>query len=186
LLNFVQKLEPLLGLIVKWNYIILPISYTFVKKLLSNFTAIDFDMKRIVNFLLTVVISYCLSAWMLFGLAIVLGVDPKAYWILGIVISSLVAIGMGVFIWNKVQPAKCEVSYDEKSSFVSNMNTCLEGLGFEAKSLKDNKLKYQSFDWLSLIDPKINVRLKDNKAIIKGRKRDVENLMNKINTPQAA
>jgi hypothetical protein len=143
-------------------------------------------MKRIVNFLLTAVISYCLTAWFLFGFAVVLGLDPKAYWILGIIVSSMVAIGMGVFIWKKIEPTKCEVSYNEKSSFVSNMNTCLEGLGFEPKSLKDNKLKYQSFDWFSLIDPKINVRLKDNRAVIKGRKRDVENLVSKINTSEAA
>jgi hypothetical protein len=154
--------------------------------LLNAFTTIDFDMKRIVNFLLTAVISYCLTAWVLFGLAVVLGLDPKAYWILGIIVSSLVAIGMGVFIWKKIEPAKCEVSYDEKNTFISNMNSHLEGLGFEPKSMKDNKLKYRSFDWFSLIDPKINVRLKDNKAIIKGRKRDVENLVSKINPPQAA
>jgi hypothetical protein len=119
-------------------------------------------------------------------LALLLGLEPKANIALGIVVSSIVAIAMAFFVWKKIQPAQCEVKYSEKASFINHMNNQLEGLGFRAKSVKDNKFKYRAFIWFSLIDPKINVRLKDKKAIIKGRKEDLDNLLNKLNAQEAA
>jgi hypothetical protein len=124
--------------------------------------------------------------WLLFGLALLLRIDPKANLALGIVISSVVALAMAFIVWKKIQPAQCEIRYSEKAAFINHMNSQLEGLGFKAKSVKDNKFKYRAFIWFSLIDPKINIRLKDKKAIIKGRKEDLDNLLSKLNTQKAA
>ena len=143
-------------------------------------------MKRIVNFLLTAVITYCLMMWVLFGLSMLIGIEPKTNIVLGIAISTLVACGMAFLVYKKIQPSRLEVPYSERAAFIRQMNSEMENLGFQADSLKENKLKYRAFIWFSLIDPKINVRLKNNKAIIKGRKEDLENLINKLNTPQAA
>ena len=143
-------------------------------------------MKRIVNFLLTAVITYCLTMWLLFGLALLLGIEPKENYALGIVVSSVVALAMAYFVWKKIQPAQCEIRYKEKAAFIDHMNSQLEGLGFKAKSIKENKFKYRAFIWFSLIDPKINIRLKDKKAIIKGRKEDLDNLLNRLNPQEAA
>lgn len=143
-------------------------------------------MKRVVNFLLTGVITYCLTMWLLFAIGILLNLNVKAYVVEGMIIASLIALSMACLVWKKIRPAKYEIQYDEKISFVNRMNNRLEELGFQPRSIKQNKFKYRAFIWFSLIDPKINVRLKDNKAIIKGRKEDLDNLLNKLNIGQAA
>ncbi len=72
------------------------------------------------------------------------------------------------------------IDCEERSLLLKSVNNKLVDLGFVAALSKQKKLKYKSSVWFSLLDPKVNIRVKNRKAIIKGRKQDIQVLMDQL------
>jgi hypothetical protein len=138
--------------------------------------------KKICNLLLTASLVYCLSVWLFLGLSLALKMDVREWILEAIVISFAIALGIALLVGYFMKRTSLIMSFSEKKAFLEKINTELNGLGFQNSKTNRDKYTYKGFLWFSLKDPNIKVHLKDeNTAVIKGRDRDVSELVKKLN-----
>ncbi len=138
--------------------------------------------KLIINFLLTTLLAYCICMWLYFGISFVFSLHSGKWLKEAFIVSLFIAVNVALFLTYTLRRIEYIIPYDKKDAFLKRVYTELSELGFEASSTKNKFLKYKAFLWFSFIDSKIKIAIKkdSNLAIIKGRKQDVELLMQKL------
>ena len=138
--------------------------------------------KLFVNFLLTSLIGYCICIWIYFGICFLIGASPQLWLKEAFIASVFLAVNVSLFLMYNLRTIKYIIPYDKKDAFLKKICNELTELGFEGNSNKKKFLKYKAFLWFSFLDSKIKISIKkdSNLAILKGRKRDVEILMQRL------